>query len=298
MKQWIRHQFRKKTRVYIMPTKMGGYLIGLIFLMFLLAIGYSNNLLLIFTIFLFSFNLMWLIQSHFHLHGLKFDQLLIPEAHAGQSPEVRVFWKQVPKGPWDWSIVIESDRGRFTLHHPEHSESESAGLMKVTQRGIHQWNYLRVKTTNPFGFYQVWIFYPLNLHTIVYPALLASAEMTLTGLELTGENSSDKKGLEDFRGLAQGPEAEARKVSWKHYARSGEVLIKEGEDLKSSTLDIVYTPPENPEFKEHYLSMLATQMVECHQRDIPFSLKSPHFSSQAATGTRHLMTCLKELALC
>jgi len=277
---------------------MGGYLNGLIFLMFLLAIGYSNNLLLIFTIFLFSFNLMWLIQTHFHLHGLKFDQVLIPDGHAGQTPQVKVFWKHVPSGPWEWSLQLESDHGDFKLMHPIHRESESSGLMKLLQRGIHQWTHLKIQTENPFGFYQVWIFYPLNTTTIVFPALLASAELTLNGLELEGHNSSDNKGHEDFLGLAHGSESDARKISWKHYARSGDVLVKEGEDLKSSSLDIVYDPPENLELKEHYLSVLATQMVECHLRNIPFSLKKSGFSSHADVGVNHLTTCLRELAVC
>lgn len=298
MKKWIRHQFRKKIRVYILPTKMGGYLNGLIFLMFLLALGYSNNLLLIFTIFLFSFNLMWLIQTHFHLHALKLDQVFIPEAHAGQSPEIKIFWNKVPKGPWDWSLKLESDRGDFELHHPTHRETESAGLMRVSQRGVHQWRHLRVQTSNPFGFYQVWIFYPLKTQSFVYPALLSSTDLNLLGQVLAGEIPIDKKGTEDFRGLVQGPDGEARKISWKHYARSGEILMKEGEDLRSSSLDIIYNPPENPELKEHYLSVLATQMVECHQRSIPFSLTTSHFTATAATDTHHLMRCLRELALC
>ena len=71
MKQWIINQSKKKARIYIMPTRMGGYLNGLIFLMFLLSVGYSNNLLLIFTLFLFGLNLICCIHTHYHLNALK-----------------------------------------------------------------------------------------------------------------------------------------------------------------------------------------------------------------------------------
>ena len=298
MKNWIKKQFRKKSRVYIIPTKMGGYLNGLIFLMFLLAIGYNNNLLLIFTLFLFSFNLMWLIQTHFHLYRLKKDQLFISSGHAGELMEAKIFWKGLPQGPWDWSLELESDEAIFPLTGIISDEAKSVGEIRPLKRGIHLWTYLKIKTTNPFGLYQSWIFYPLNEKTYVYPALLTKAEILLSGSDLEGEVANDRPGSEDFRGLGSMGNADSRKVSWKHYARTGELLVKEGEELRSPSLDIELQLPLDLALKERYLSQLATKMVECHRRSIPFSFKSQRFSQASGTGHSHLHECLRELAQC
>ncbi len=292
MKNWIKKQFRKKSRIYIMPTKMGGYLNGLIFLMFLLAIGYSNNLLLIFTTFLFAFNLLWLIQTHFHLYRLKLDQVVISPGHALQAIQVNILWKTAPQRPWNWQIQLEGEQGNFSFQSLNDSPTNSVGEIVPQSRGVHHWTYLEVKTSNPFGLYQTWVYFPLGLQSLVYPTLLKSIDLTLSGKASLGELTSDKKGDDDFLGLGTYNNEESRKISWKHYARSGELLIKEGQELKTPTLDLELAPPNSGSLKEEYLSYLATQLVECHKRDIPFSLKANGLSSS------QLAECLKALTIC
>lgn len=292
MKNWIRKQFRKKSRVYILPTPMGGYLNGLIFLMFLLSIGYSNNLLLIFTIFLLGFNLLWLIQTHFHLHRLRPDQVSIFTGHAQASLNVNIFWKATPRGPWNWEMEFESDQGNFSFNRIRDDKNKSVGEITPKKRGNYQWQYLKVKTTNPFGLYQVWIYFPLSLNTLVYPALLQSVDLTLSGKDFDGDMIQDKIGNDDFRGLGNYLNDESRKISWKHYARSGELYIKEGEEKKAPILEMELKVPVDSLTKERYLSYLTTQMVECHRRDIPFLLKV----NGAQSGK--LNECLKVLTLC
>ena len=292
MKIWIKKQFRKKARIYIMPTKMGGYLNGLIFLMFLLAIGYSNNLLLIFTIFLFAFNLLWLIQTHVHLYRLKLDQVVILSGHAKQLAHVDISWKIAPQEPWNWELMLEGDRGDFSCLGVTNSPIRTVGEISVESRGVYRWNHLMVKTSNPFGLYQAWVYFPLSFQSLVYPTLLNSVDLDLSGKAEQGELFSDKKGDDDFRGLGNYNNQESRKISWKHYARSGELLIKEGEEKKTPILELELILPSAHEAKEHYLSYLATQMVECHKRNIPFSLYNNGLKSS------QLQECLKVLALC
>src|SRR5215212_6754965 len=106
IKAWLEKQFQKQERIYILPTRMGGYLNGLIFLMFLLSVGYNNNLLLIFTLFLFGLNLIWVIQTHFHLHALKIETLIIDEGHAGEALHVKALWKKAPEVPHQWRMAL------------------------------------------------------------------------------------------------------------------------------------------------------------------------------------------------
>jgi hypothetical protein len=292
MKNWIRKQFRRKSRVYIFPTRMGGYLNGLIFLMFLLAIGYSNNLLLIFTIFLFGFNLLWLIQTHFHLYRLRLEEVTISAGHASTSVNVNIFWKAIPKGPWNWQIQLESDHGDFLLNGITDSEGKSEGDIIPEKRGLYQWRHLKIKTSNPFGLYQVWIYFPLSHTSLVYPSLLSSVDLALSGKDFEGEILQDKKGADDFRGLSHYTNDESRKISWKHYARTGLLFIKEGEEKKAPILELDLKIPSQHELKEQYLSYMATQMVECNKREIPFSLRVNGVASA------QLQDCLKVLTLC
>lgn len=292
MKNWIRKQFRKKSRVYIFPTRMGGYLNGLLFLMFLLSIGYNNNLLLIFTIFLFAFNLLWLVQTHFHLYRLRPEHVSIFSGHAKGPVSVNIFWKTIPTGPWDWLIDLESNHGSFPFHATKEDKSKSEGEVTPSGRGLYEWRHLKVKTTKPFGLYQVWIYFPLNIQSLVYPTLLNTVDLYLSGKDFEGELLQDKKGIDDFRGLGTYMNDESRKISWKHYARSGELLIKEGEEKKTPILELDLKLPIEAVSKEHYLSHITTQLVECQRRDVPFKLKVNGVESS------HLQDCLKVITLC
>jgi uncharacterized protein (DUF58 family) len=292
MKNWIKRQFRKKARVYILPTKMGGYLIGLIFLMFLLSIGYSNNLLLIFTLFLFAFNLMWLIQTHFHLYRLKIGEVSIPSVHAGDKSHVQILWKSLPQGPWDWNFKLESAEETFFCECPQDLEYGSGADVTLTKRGVITWEFLKVMSTRPFGLYQTWIYFPLSQKSFAYPTLHKIIDLSLSGMEFEGEVSTNRKGFDDFHGLTSYENNESRRISWKHYARSGELLIKEGEEKKLSVLELEVNHSIAPEHKEFHLSHLASQIVECQRLDLAYSLKVN------GVAYRKLQDCMRELALC
>lgn len=292
MKNWIKRQFRKKARVYILPTKMGGYLIGLIFLMFLLSIGYSNNLLLIFTLFLFAFNLLWLIQTHFHLHRLKIGEVRIPSVHAGDKSHVQIHWMTTPKRPWDWDFKLESSEESFLCESPRDLESGSSAEVTFTKRGVINWQFLKVMSTRPFGLYKTWIYFPLSQRSFAYPTLHKIIDLSLSGMELEGEVSTNRKGYDDFHGLSSYANDESRRISWKHYARSGELLVKEGEEKKLSVLELEVNPNLAPEIKEYHLSHLASQIVECQRLDLAYSLKVK------GVTYRKLQDCMRELALC
>ena len=281
-----------------MPTRMGGYLNGLIFLMFLLSSGYGNNLLLIFTIFLFALNILWLIQTHFHLHRLRLESVRVMNGHVGEPITVTVKWSAAPKGPWQWKATIETQAHSYPLKEIHSEEFRFESTYQAEKRDLYHWKYLRVDTERPFGLYRAWIFYRIDLNSFAYPKLLNSTNLNLDGRDSDGEASHDQKGHEGFRGMAAYQEGESRRISWKHFARSGELLIKEGEELRAPALEIVLNPPQNPDHKEHYLSDLATQMVECHRRQIPFSLRSPGVNLSVGHHQTHLHDCLKVLARC
>lgn len=293
---WILKQFKKKSRIYIMPTRMGGYLNGLIFLMFLLSVGYSNNLLLIFTLFLFGLNLIWVIQTHFHIHALKIDFIHIHDGHAKDNTLVDVHWKKVPLPPHKWKITLEGNES-----HPLSSilddDLRSVGQVVFEKRGIYSFEYLKVESQMPFGLYEAWIYYPVKLKAWVYPEKIKDIPIaSFQNSELEGESSSLKMGPHDIWNLGPYQGEESRKISWKHYARSGELVVKEGEELTQALVQFRVTGLESN--KEFILSKVATQMVQCMRSETPFSLETPQKKIQPGQSEKHLTDCLRDLTLC
>lgn len=285
MKQWFINLARKKARIYIMPTRMGGYLNGLIFLMFLLSVGYSNNLLLIFTLFLFGLNLIWVIQTHFHLHALKFESMIIHDGFAQENSQVEIFWKKTPEGKNNWRFRLFGED--FDLKISDHM------TVCFPKRGVWNIQHLRVSSEMPFGLYKAWIYFPVNVKGFAYPAKLKDPPPIETYHSLNdGEHSSMKKGPHDVWNLGPYQGEESRKISWKHYARTGDLVVKEGEELSNAIVH--FYMPHHQDNKEYLLSKLATQMVVCAKSDMPFSFEN----KPASMTAKHLTDCLRELARC
>lgn len=299
IRTWFKRQTRKRIRVFIIPTRMGGYLNGLIFLMMLLSVGYSNNLLLIFTLVLFGFNLMWVVQTNYHLHNLKFEHLQIPHGFSGSSVQIVAGWNSAPHSMHEWQLELESEAEELAVRTLEETHLKLVGELSLPSRGLKHWKYLRVSSTRPYGLYYAWTFYPLKTSSFVFPPLLNEIEIPdLFIHNIEGEIPSQGRGHDELRDLVAYQGEESRKISWKHYARSGELLVKEGAELKSAILHIRLKLPQDPSAKEDYLSRLATQMVICHRREIPFIFETPTSKRGPAFTQSHLYDCLKELSVC
>jgi hypothetical protein len=113
-----------------------------------------------------------------------------------------------------------------------------------------------------------------------------------------GEEETAFKGTEDFRSLSPYDQIESKKISWKHYARTGDLYIKEGYRPLTSVLDLKFDPELFTTEKDYYLSWLATQMVESYRLGIPFSFEFGEKKYLASTDVLHLNQCLRDLALC
>jgi uncharacterized protein (DUF58 family) len=289
---------KKRGQIYIFPTKMGGYFNGLIFLMFLLSIGYSNNLLLIFTLFLFGLNLLWVIQTHFHLQQLKFDRISVSDGHAGDPVLFKIQWKKSPKGPYEWHLRLETDRGPLMMRNHVQDQNQCAGELVWNERGVYEWQYLAIASERPFGLYKAWRYVRIEGRSHSYPALSKALLTTpLTDLGLEGERETGAKGVGDFLDLLPYPGGEARKISWKHYAQTGNLLIKEGEEQRAPMARFRWIDMGSQE-KEEALSRLATQMVLCQRQSVPFVFEIEGVNHGPSFTPRHLTFCLEELTLC
>lgn len=300
MKNWFKKQFRKKSRVYIFPTRMGGYLIGLIFLMFLLSIGYNNNLLLIFTLCLFGLNILWVIQCHYHLHKLRFSHISLSHGHVGDGLLLSIHWKQSPTNPVDWKFELESDGPRTKVNSLNSNHESSLGEVKLSKRGKWDWKYLKTSTDLPYGLYNVWRFDPVHFSTLSYPALMKIPfSFKAEGEQRDGHSVTGRKGMEDLFELNRYQIGEeSRRISWKHYAKKGDLLIKNGEELQDAVFKIRLKLPENRYQREEYLSLVATQMVQCHNQQVPFILEYAGQVLGPSSEKIHLNECLKVITLC
>lgn len=289
---------KRRQRVYIMPTKMGGYLNGLLFLMFLLSVGYSNNLLLIFSLILFGFNLVWVLQTHSELQGLKFDTISVEDGFAEDKARVYLHWKNLSDHPLKLELQMDQKNTEHDLKLSVATKDGALGEVSLPARGKIQWDHLLLSTEVPLGLYRVWIYFPLKASSLAYPKL-SRLDFLHDSSERSdqGEEPNHEKGESGFRGLGTYQGEESRRISWKHYARTGELLVREGEDHRAPLLTFSLKDVPQDDRKEQYLSELATKLVNCQKKQLPFV-----FIGQKTLGPGSdeelLKECLRELAVC
>jgi len=291
--------FKTKAGIYIFPTKLGGYLNGLIFLLFLLSVGYGNNLLLLLTLFLFGLNLLWVIQSYLHSRQLNIERLLIEDAHLATQTNFDLHWVKPLVSRESFIIRLFCDQGYLDLVQVETSEYKTSGILEFTKRGQWIWKSILISSEMPFGFYRTYRMISLNGKSLVYPPLLKE-EFHFPLLPL-GDGQSvldqDNSGFDEIKDFKPYEGEDVRRISWKLYAKTGEILIKEGENYKGEYAYFRWdlTPISN---KEYSLSVLATKMVYCYQKGIPFIFEMGEHKRLPSSSQFHLIECLRDLSLC
>jgi uncharacterized protein (DUF58 family) len=287
----------RKERIYILPTRMGGYYNGLIFLLFLLSIGYSSNLLLIFTLVLLGLNFLWLIQTHFHLRALALGEITLEDGFANEGSHLQIRWKKSrvhPEGP---KLSLLNERALpITIQGFEGPSLQ--GQVTFPKRGKNHFTHLLVETSHPYGLYRAWTYFWIDLEIFVYPERLKHRQaMELSaGRTEEGEQVALRPGPWGLQGFSRYENQGTNRIHWKHFANSGELIVKEGEEETTGEVRLELSPTHLD--KEFELSRLATILQQCEDLRLFYSLLTPQKFLPRGRGREHLRACLRELALC
>lgn len=285
-------------RQFILPTNLGGYLNGLIFLLTLLAFGYNNNLLLIFTLLLFGMNLVWVIQSHLYFKKMNFKDILVTDAFLGQGNEVRIRWEN-PSFRGEWGIQLEDGKKKFKLKTLESDSGSLRGELSLPSRGKYAFSRLRISSPSPFGLYKNWIILPVEVVTYVYPALEKNFKNSPEGsVQNEGGLERDLNFYQEFLEFRSSEGEISTRISWKHYAQTGDLLVKHGEGYRGRIRSLRILEQLEGIEREKMLSRLASETYWCSQHGIEFELNGRGKKLGPGTGPVLAKSALRELSLC
>lgn len=286
--KWI-----NKLPIFIWPTKMGGYLLGLIFLVYILAIGYANNLLLIFCVILLSLSFLWFITTLRQVLSIRPYLVQIRSHHAGIEIDISLELNNKNEGIDEFKLDFIRDQLEVSKSHTLTITDKSLqAKLPSLKRGHYQWKSLILKSSAPFGLFQISRRIPIQIESFVYPALVKNFQLKTQEVQGVGSEIMTGLGNGDFFGLNSNEFEEARKISWKHYAQTGQVFIKEYENNRMSKITIELNLPGKENLKEDYLSRIASELTEAQRQGIPFEFRHHNFK------TTQLLEALKELARC
>ena len=98
----------------------------------------------------------------------------------------------------------------------------------TVRRGRFNPGRLLIQTYFPVGLFRTWSWVDLDVHAVVYPRPVASAELPAESVAQHEGEILRREGVDDFAGLRAFQKGDALKhVAWKSFARTDELQIKE-----------------------------------------------------------------------
>ena len=284
--------------LFVIPSKAGAGFIVLIFLCWLMATNFTNNLVHIFTYFLLSLMIIVMHRSHGNLSGVKVRALKVQPAFEGESLWIDIQLrtdKPIPrKGiqlgwPGEVQELVDlNEQGRALVKLP----------VLAGQRGYFCPGRLKITTYYPLGLFRVWSWVQLDIQALVYPKPIFQGKPP--AVDAQGEAQAQGptvKGGEDFSHLDDyHPGDNLRQVAWKQFAQGKGLKVKRYESHQDARVWLDWDSlPGLP--LEPRLSRLAGWAVSAFREQQAYGLRLPGIEIQPNHGDAHQQQVLRALAL-
>jgi len=225
------HQLSRKN-IFIMPTKFGFAYLFFVFLLFLLATNYQNNIIMLMSYLLASFFISVMMHSFYNFSGLGFKSTI---KHSG-------FAKQTINIP----ITITAAKQHFDLtlsfaKQPKHLKQQQQKIYLeqchagntdlilpyvAKQRGTVDIGRIKIASEYSFGLFISWAVLDFSHQITVYPQpkKIITNQYRLAGQDDHNANTTNyanqSAGLDDFAELKDYVLGESRaRIAWKQFAR-------------------------------------------------------------------------------
>lgn len=284
-------------RVFIFPSRVGFFFLACILLMLLTSVNYENNMGFALTFLLTTLFVVAILHTFANLSGLTIQALHAQSAFPGHQAEFDVL---ISRGK-------QRDHFGLRLQWPLSSEGlvnlEGADAVQVQlhapvgARGWYSPGRLLLESTYPLGLLRCWTSIDLDLHALVYPKPLPSAD--LPGLQSDQPDGAvvPVAGDDDFYGFRDYRRGDSpRQIHWKGLAKGQSLQSKQygAYAARSVWLDWDAFPDADVEQR---LSHLCYWALEFDRRNEEYGLRIPGTVIGPDLGARHRDDVLKALAL-
>ncbi len=286
-----------RRRVYILPTRFGIFYGLIVFGMLLAGLNYNNNLALALTFVLAAVAIVAMHYCHRNLAGVELRALEAEPFFVGQSGTLRVeLLSTSALDRLDLEIRADDSAG-VCVSVPAQERLACEVPVRAARRGRNRVARLALETRFPLRLFRAWAWVYDCAEFIAYPKPEGVAPPPLAVTSASGRHDAPGRGEEDFAGLRDYQKGDSpRRVSWKAFARTEQLLSKEysGAARRWLVLDMNQTPGVDLEAR---LSQLARWVIDAERAAAAYALNVPGARLALGTGAAHERRCLLALAL-
>ncbi len=279
---------------YVFFSKLGlGYLFCTV-LIFILGVNYQNNLILMVAYLMLIVVLMAMLQGYNNLRGLTLRFIECPDINAHSQGIIKL---ELSHPRIAYSVALICDEYALTLWQLTHQGNKVELLLQPRKRGAYPLPRIKILSRYPFGLTSVWSYFIVPDRLFVYPAPVKTNESPFRALAAAGldDGVSPTRGSDEFDGLKEYAKGNnLRHVSWKHYAKSGQLLVKQYVNFVEEDTILDFQTLSGS--RESRLSKLAYLVMQALTSSASFTLKLPGISPLSGAGPAHCKACLRMLA--
>jgi len=291
-------RLRQKS-TYILPTKAGFLLAGVVVLMMIAATNYQNNLAFLLTFLVVSVGLVSMLFTFKNLQGLIFKLGLAESVFAGKRLQVNVHLSSQEKQNHFTIGTGFSKSDIYFIDVLADLDNQVIVSIKTEQRGWFDIPRLMVTSNFPFGLFRIWAWIKFASPTLIYPKPI---EPPIKGSQGNSDDEQQQEnnlssGNEDLYGLKTYQVGEPiSRIDWKAVARERGLFTKEFVAYQSQNLVFDWNDFPSTE-KELRLSYLCYLVIEASQSNFEYALRLPENNISINSGETHKRNCLDALAL-
>lgn len=288
----------KHNTIYVLPSTLGVYFSVVALLNLVMGINYQNNLILFMAYLMFVIIIFALILGYTNAKGLTVSLKYAIESFAPQAPQLV------------WQVHADKPCQAITLSYP-YDLKNACYITRVknkaikcqlplpyTKRGCYQLKPIKIASSYPFGLVSVWSYIQPRSAVYVYPTIIKTTVQKNQNLVVnnTDEGTEQHTGDDEFESLISHlPEMGLQRISWKHYAKTQQLLVKQFTDFKSANIEFDFNLVTGD--SEQRLGKLCFLVCQAFESNKNYSLKLPNNFIASNSGKLHHQCCLEALSL-
>lgn len=282
---------------YILPTKAGFLMVGIIVLMMIAATNYQNNLAFLLTFLILSIGLVSILFTFKNLQGLVFKLGAVDNIFAGDTLQIKI---QLASQSKQNHFTIGTGFSKNDIYYIDvisGVENQVVIPIKASQRGWFELPRIMATSSFPFGLLRVWTWFRFASPVLIYPKPIEPPMEGKSDGDDEQEGATKSSGNDDLYGLKTYQAGDPiSRIDWKALARERGLFSKEFVAYQSQ--DLIFDWDDFPSTeKELRLSYLCYLIAQASKANYEYSLRLPENKITKNNGDTHKQKCLEALAL-
>lgn len=287
----------KQSNIYILPTRYGWLLLGILVLILVASTNYQNNMGFMAGFIVLAVGLLSVFYTFRNLKGVEIRCHKAKPVFAGDDATIPLQLINDMQSPRIGLGIGLTKKTVFYSDIDAQSKTPAHISLATSKRGMFNIPRVICSSIYPFGIFEAWSWIRMPHQLLIYPKPIKAPIPLLASSSGIEEGVTAEKGNEDFHGLRDyHPGDPIKQIMWKAYARERGLMSKEFEDLVGEHQSLTWDSVAHYE-KELAISYLTEAVLSAEQEQQIYGLELPQISIDKGQGTEHMHECLKALAL-